>query len=123
MTVQAVFLVACGGAIGAVLRFGVGAVLKTPGFPWATLGVNLLGSLAMGLLMGWLLRQPTPQEALRLFLAVGLLGGFATFSAFSMDVFALIEKRDALALSGYVGGSLLGGLALFVAGFLLMRTG
>lgn len=123
MTVQAVFLVACGGAIGAVLRFGVGAMLKTPGFPWATLSVNLLGSLVMGLLMGWLMRQPTPHEAMRLFLAVGLLGGFTTFSAFSMDMFTLIEKRDALGLGGYVGGSLLGGLALFVAGFLLMRTG
>lgn len=122
MTMNAILLVALGGALGAVGRFAAGAWLKSAAFPWATLGVNLLGALLMGLLIGWMSRQPAPHEGLRLFLAVGLLGGFTTFSAFSMDLFSLLEKRDMLALAGYLGGSVLGGLALFVAGYFVMRT-
>ncbi len=119
---QAIILVAVGGAFGAVGRYLVGLWLKTAsGFPWATLSVNILGSLLMGLLIGWLTRQPA-SEALRLFLAVGLLGGFTTFSAFSMDLFQLIEKRDMAAMALYLGGSLIGGVIAFLIGFMALRA-
>lgn len=128
MTLQAVLWVALGGAIGAIGRYAVGVGVKTAsGFPFATLSVNLLGSLLMGLLMGWLARQATPQDGLqegvRLFLAVGLLGGFTTFSAFSMDVFMLLDKREFFAAFGYLGGSLIGGVALFIGGYMLVKAG
>ena len=75
----------------------------------------------MGLLIGWLAKQP--HETLRLFLAVGVLGGFTTFSAFSLDLFLLLEKRDMAALGLYLGGSVAGGLVLFSLGYLAVRGG
>ena len=123
MSGQAILLVAAGGALGAVGRYLVGVSLKTAsGFPWATMSVNVFGSLLMGLVIGWLSRQSAGNEAIRLFLAVGILGGFTTFSAFSMDLFALIEKRDMAAMTLYLGGSLLGGLVAFMIGFLALRA-
>ncbi len=122
MALQSFIWVACGGALGAVLRFAIGGLGKLPaGFPWPTLGINLIGSLAMGLLMGWLSKQSGVQDGLRLFLGVGVLGGFTTFSAFSMELFHLLEKREILAMGGYLGGSILGGIGLFMAGYLLVR--
>jgi CrcB protein len=76
----------------------------------------------MGLVIGWLSRQSAGYETLRLFLAVGILGGFTTFSAFSMDLFTLMEKRDIAAMALYLGGSLLGGLAAFIIGFMALRA-
>ncbi len=115
--------VGIGGALGAMARFGVSIWLKTAvasGFPWATLSVNIIGSLLMGLLMGWLARSGN--EGLRLFLAVGVLGGFTTFSAFSMELVALLERREALMAVLYASGSLLGGIAAFMAGYMLLRS-
>ena len=123
MSGQAIILVAFGGALGAVGRHLVGLVLKTAaGFPWATMSVNILGSLLMGLVIGWLSRQNDGSDALRLFVAVGILGGFTTFSAFSMDLFTLLERRDIAATVLYLGGSLLGGLAAFIIGFMALRA-
>lgn len=122
MNGQAIILVAIGGAMGAVARYAVGVWLKTASaFPWATLSVNIIGSLFMGLLVGWLTRQQGG-DALRLFLAVGLLGGFTTFSAFSMDLFQLIERRDMAAMVFYLGASLVGGLLAFLIGFMALRA-
>lgn len=123
MSLQAILLVGTGGALGAVARYGVGLLLKSAsGFPWATLSVNIVGSLLMGLVMGWLGRQTGVSEPMRLFLAVGLLGGFTTFSAFSMELVTLLEKRDMLAASGYLGASVLGGVAAFLLAYSLMRA-
>jgi CrcB protein len=119
-----VFYVGLGGAIGAIGRFGIGVMLKSvavTGFPWATLSVNILGSLAMGLVMGWLSRVGG-QEGLRLFLAVGVLGGFTTFSAFSMELFGLLERRDAVLAVLYASSSLIGGVAAFCLGYALLRS-
>ena len=122
MALQSVIWVACGGALGAVARFGISGWLKSPtGFPWATLSVNLLGSFFMGVLIGWLSKQSGAQEGLRLFVGVGVLGGFTTFSAFSMELFQLLEKREILSVSGYLGGSFVGGLLVFAAGYLLVK--
>ncbi len=101
------WLVALGGAIGASLRHLAGmAALRYlgPGFPWGTLGVNIVGSLAMGALIAGLVRATGVGQELRLFLATGVLGGFTTFSAFSLDVVTLYQ-RGALAAAVAYGAS------------------
>ena len=75
----------------------------------------------MGLVMGWLARQAAPQEGLRLFVAVGVLGGFTTFSAFSFELFMLLDKRALLAAAGYVLASLIGGLTACITGYYLVK--
>ncbi|MBC7768787.1 MAG: CrcB family protein [Phycisphaerales bacterium] len=94
-----VLLVAFGGAAGAVARFGVGegaARLLGLGFPWGTLIVNVLGGLAMGMLAA---RVGPEQETLRLALGVGFLGGFTTFSAFSLETVRLMQHQPGLAMA------------------------
>lgn len=84
-----------GGALGAGARFltsRAGLALFGPSFPYATLAVNLIGGLLMGLLTGALVRGGATAEPLRLFLGVGVLGGFTTFSSFSLDVVVMIQR-------------------------------
>ena len=116
-------LVMLGGALGAGARHLAGlAQLRWlgTGFPWATLFVNLLGSLVMGLLAGWLL-QRGGSEQVRLFLAVGILGGFTTFSAFSLDLGLMLQRGELAMAAAYVLASVIGGVALLFAGLWLMR--
>lgn len=113
-----VLFAAAGGAVGAALRHLTNVVcgqLFGPSFPWGTFAVNVLGSLLMGLLIAALaLRWSAPLEV-RTFLATGVLGGFTTFSAFSMDFAALFERKAYLSAAGYAGGTLaLSLLAVFV---------
>lgn len=114
------FIVMSGGAIGSGLRYLFGRAATAAfgsGYPWGTLGVNLLGGLAMGLLMGVLARNGTSGggETIRLAFGVGLLGGFTTFSAFSLDMVAMIERGALATALGYVAASVIGaGVALFV---------
>ncbi|HRD30041.1 MAG TPA: fluoride efflux transporter CrcB, partial [Caulobacter sp.] len=93
-------LVAAGGATGAMLRYltGIGATRALgTGWPWGTLTVNVVGGLAMGLLVGVLAqRGGADQERWRLLLGVGVLGGFTTFSAFSLDAMLLWQRGDAV---------------------------
>jgi CrcB protein len=124
---NAILLVGLGGAIGAVLRYltgvAVGQVWRD-GFPLATLLVNVSGSLAMGLLVGLLARTlPPGQNEIRLFLAVGVLGGFTTFSAFSLDVIALIERGDIVPAIAYVFASVIVSVLALWLGLSLMRMG
>lgn len=106
-------LVAVGGAIGALGRYGLSVVLPSdPGeLPLATLLTNLSGCLALGMLVG---RQPR-SAWLRPFLGTGVLGGFTTFSAFALETDRLLVEAPLLA-GAYVGASLAGGLALTAAG-------
>ncbi|MEA3046395.1 MAG: fluoride exporter [Sphingomonadales bacterium] len=117
-------LVMLGGAIGAGARHLVGAATLArfgPGFPWATLIVNLSGGLAMGLLAGWFVRAGGSEQA-RLLLAVGLLGGYTTFSAFSLETFSLIQRGQYGLSAAYVGASVFGSVLLLVAGLWAMRA-
>ena len=126
-------LVAGGGALGAWLRFATGRLwtmaigpIAASAFPWSTLTVNVLGSLAMGLLTGWLAHHvgeaSVHPESWRLLLGVGVLGGYTTFSAFALE-FALFVERGALGLAAlYTGLSLLAGFAALFAGLFIMRT-
>ncbi|MGE0613881.1 MAG: fluoride efflux transporter CrcB [Hyphomicrobiales bacterium] len=113
-----ILLVALGGAAGAALRHlvNLGALrLVGPGFPWGTMAINIAGSLVMGLFVGWLAARAGASEALRLFVATGILGGFTTFSAFSLDFAVLWERGTAGAAFGYALASVAGSiLALFV---------
>ena len=98
-SVSTVLAVALGGAIGSTLRFGTSELVRRAptcsGWPWATLAVNIVGSLLLGsLLLGWFLRWSASAEtapAIRAFVAVGICGGFTTFSAFAAENFAFLE--------------------------------
>jgi CrcB protein len=113
-------LVMIGGAAGAGLRWEFGRLALArlgPGFPWGTLGVNLVGGLLMGILAGTMMGHGSVDRPLWLLLAVGLLGGFTTFSAFSLDVFAMIERGRLGAAGLYMAASVLGSLLLLVCGW------
>ncbi len=112
-----------GGAIGAALRYHSGlAIAGATGdrWPYATLTVNLIGALAMGLLTGWALSRGLA-EGWRLFIGVGLLGGFTTFSAFSIETWQLIERGDTLPALGYAAASVVGTVLLVGFGIMLTR--
>ncbi|MEL0156027.1 MULTISPECIES: fluoride efflux transporter CrcB [unclassified Sphingopyxis] len=117
------FPVMVGGAIGAGARHLVGQILLArlgPGFPWWTLSVNIAGSLMMGLLIGWLARSGGSDQA-RLFLGVGVLGGFTTFSSFSMEFWTLFERGQMAQAAAYVGASVIIGIAACGVGMVMMR--
>jgi CrcB protein len=119
-------LVFLGAGIGGVLRHGVNLVsLKWlgPSFPYGTMAINIIGSGVMGLVAGWLalkVGEGWSQHA-RLFLTTGVLGGFTTFSAFSLDAVLLWERGEALLAAFYVLGSVVLSLAALVAGLALVR--
>ena len=113
--------VALGGAIGAAARFQVGSLatrLAGPhtDFPWGTLSVNIIGSLIMGLLLGWFAKGGTDSENLRLFLVAGLMGGFTTFSAFSAEMVTMLHRGEMTSALIYVSVSVIAGMAAFLIG-------
>jgi CrcB protein len=122
---QTLLLVAGGGATGAVLRYLVGVqAVRTMGhgWPYGTLAVNVLGGLLMGVLVGLLaFRGGADQEKWRLLLGVGVLGGFTTFSAFSLEVALMIERREWGGALGYSLASVVLSVAALFMGLLLMR--
>jgi len=115
--------VALGGAIGASARYlsGVTAMrLIGPGFPWATLFVNILGSFVMGVIVVVLANKGGTRLAP--FLMVGVLGGFTTFSAFSLDAITLFERGQVWQSAGYVLASVILSLMALMAGLALTRN-
>ena len=126
-TMPASALVALGGATGAVLRFQVGRLFSAftgpdAGFPWSTFTINVSGSLLMGVLAGWLARHGQGGESWRLLLGVGVLGGFTTFSAFSLETALLVERGAIATAATYALGSLVAGVAALFLGLFAMRA-
>lgn len=115
--------VALGGAIGASLRYlaGVATIrLLGPGFPWATIFVNVVGSLVMGAVFVVLAHKDATRMAP--FLMTGLLGGFTTFSAFSFDALTLFHRGETLHAAAYVLGSVVLALGGIVLGQMIARA-
>lgn len=120
---NALFPVMAGGALGAGARHLLGQAMLArlgPGFPWWTLAANIAGSFAMGLLIGWLGRGEGNDMA-RLFIGVGLLGGFTTFSSFSMEFWLLLERGQTAQAAAYILASVCGAILACGLGILLMR--
>ncbi|ODT06213.1 MAG: camphor resistance protein CrcB [Mesorhizobium sp. SCN 65-20] len=118
-------LVAVGGAVGASLRHLANLVslrLFGPNFPWGTVVINIVGSLAMGLFIGWLARKAGASNELRLFVATGILGGFTTFSAFSLDFATLWERGSLAAAAFYASASVVGAILALFFGLWLARS-
>ncbi|HNP48904.1 MAG TPA: fluoride efflux transporter CrcB [Bacteroidia bacterium] len=118
-------LLALGGAIGTLIRFylssNVISYLKTPPFPWGTVTINLIGSLVIGMLAGW--NDTTPfSTSTRLFLFVGLLGGFTTFSAYSLETINLFRSS----MPGYAILNILisniGGIFFAYIGYVIIKS-
>jgi CrcB protein len=118
-------LASAGGALGAGARYLVNVGFARafgPAFPWGTFFVNISGSLAMGLLAGWLLARGGEDAELRVFLATGILGGYTTFSAYSLDAVNLFKSGATGAGIAYVAGSVVLSIAALVAGLALARA-
>lgn len=117
--------IGAGGAIGAMARHGVSQIafrLLGPHFPWGTLAVNVVGSVAMGMLIVWLARHEPQHVALRAFLTVGLLGAFTTFSAFSLDTVTLYKDRSLSIAAIYLTASVVLSVGGLVGGMLAARA-
>lgn len=119
--IPTVVQVALGGAIGAAARFGVGAALFRPaaGFPVAVLTVNVAGSFLMGMLVVYLGQKMLTH--LNPFVMTGVLGGFTTFSAFSLEAYTLFERGAVGQAAAYVVLSVFLSIAALVAGIFIMR--
>ncbi len=118
------FLVAVGGAIGTGIRHltNIGALrLVGANYPWGTMAINIVGSFAMGLFIATLMRRGGSNEV-RLFVATGILGGFTTFSAFSLDFATLWERGATLPAFGYALASVIGAIVALFLGLWLART-
>src|SRR3954452_25070245 len=114
-----------GAGIGGALRHGVNvgaARLLGFGFPYGTLVVNVAGSFAMGLLAGYFAFRPGIGQHLRLFLTTGILGGFTTFSAFSIDTALLVERHSYGLAAGYMAGSVAASVSALFFGLAVFRT-
>ena len=118
-----ILLVAIGSGLGGVLRYLVPCWIgAAKGFPWATLTVNVVGSLLIGLLSGLLVRHGgSSAESIRAFAVVGFCGGFTTFSTFSNETFSLIESSQWLSAVAYVSLSILAGLAAVFLGYWISK--
>lgn len=117
-------LIAMGGALGAVSRFLVGNVvskLTHSSLPWGTFSINILGCLFMGFLMTVIMERELLPAAWRLFLCVGFLGGFTTFSSFGYEALMLLMEGALVQFFAYAAGSVLLGLAVACIGVVLAR--
>ncbi|MEN3952941.1 fluoride efflux transporter CrcB [Iodidimonas sp. SYSU 1G8] len=117
--------VAAGGAAGSLARFMLaGQVMRWtgPGFPWGTLTVNVLGGLIMGILIELFAVKFSPSPALQAGLTVGLLGGFTTFSSFSLETVLMIQRNEVFPALAYVAGSVVLCVAAVFFGMFLVRS-
>ncbi|MBZ9719954.1 fluoride efflux transporter CrcB [Mesorhizobium sp. BR1-1-3] len=118
------FLVVVGGGIGAGIRHltNIGALrFVGPNYPWGTMAINVIGSFAMGLFIASMMRRGGSNEV-RLFVATGILGGFTTFSAFSLDFATLWERGATLPALVYALASVIGAIIALFLGLWLARS-
>lgn len=118
-------IVASGGALGAALRhLGNGLALRLfgAGFPWGTMAINIAGSFLMGMFIELLARRFNASNELRLFVATGILGGFTTFSAFSLDFALLWERGAVMPAAAYALASVIGSILAIFLGLWLARS-
>jgi CrcB protein len=118
-------LVMAGGALGSAARYLVGRTTLAwygPAYPWGTLAVNLIGGFLMGALVGSLARFGAASDHARLLIGVGVLGGFTTFSAFSLDMMVMLERGDWDLALGYALISVIGAVLALFAGLSLTRA-
>lgn len=108
-------IVALGGALGAIGRYGLRVALNGAAWPWGTFLANVIGGLAMGLLMAAMLRGMDPK--LSLFLGVGVLGGFTTFSSFSAESLTMLQAGQVSLAFGYIAASVLCALGAVALGY------
>lgn len=123
-TIPGYLIVFVGSGIGGALRHAMNRAALTFGwtFPWHTLLVNVSGCLLMGMVAGWFAFRGESGQDFRLFLTTGVLGGFTTFSAFSLDAVVLWERGQILSAALYIGGSVVLSVACVFLGLALMRT-
>ena len=117
-------IVFLGAGLGGALRHGVNVGagrLFGLDFPYGTLIVNIAGSFLMGLLAGYFAYRPGVDQHLRLLLTTGILGGFTTFSAFSLDAALLIERHSYGAAAGYIAGSVAASIVALFLGLAMFR--
>lgn len=122
---QNILLVALGGALGASARHlanGLALRIAGPAFPWGTMAINITGSLAMGVFIELLARRFNASNELRLFVATGILGGFTTFSAFSLDFAVLWERGPIAPAVAYALVSVVGSILALFFGLWLVRS-
>lgn len=120
-----VLWVALGGAMGSAARYGVNVLsgkIMGGDFPWHTLTVNVLGSFIMGVLVELMALKLNMGQEMRAFLTTGILGGFTTFSAFSLDFAVLVERKAYLAAGSYAAASVVLSLMAVFAGLALVRA-
>ena len=122
-TIRNIIAVGAGSFIGGIARHLVSLAMKgiSKGFPWATLLVNLLGCLIIGLLWGFLSRNAYESTSWGLFLTVGLCGGFTTFSTFSQEALTMLQTGQIWGFASYIALSILAGIALVAIGYYLFR--
>jgi fluoride exporter len=122
---MAYLIVFVGAGIGGMLRHGanvLAARLLGFGFPYGTLFVNIAGGFLLGVLAEWLLIKGIGNQPLRLFLTTGILGGFTTFSAFSLDAAVMWQRGDYLLCAGYTAGSVLFSVAALFLGMAAVKA-
>ncbi len=122
---MAYVLVFLGGGLGAMLRHGINVGVGRwlgAGFPWSTFLINITGSLVMGLIAGWFAFKSDASQAWRLFLTTGILGGYTTFSTFSLDAALLYERGEITSAALYILGSVTLSIAGLFAGLWLIRN-
>ena len=121
--IKNILSVGAGGFIGGIGRYLISLAMKgvSKGFPWATLAVNLLGCLMIGLLWGFLSRNASEGTSWGLFLTVGLCGGFTTFSTFSKEALTMLQAGHTWGFVSYITMSVLAGIALAALGYYIAR--
>ena len=121
--IKNILAVGAGSFIGGAARYIVSLAMKGigKGFPWATLAVNLVGSLMIGLLWGLLSRNAAENTSWGLFLTVGLCGGLTTFSTFSKEALAMLQTGQIWGFASYIALSILAGIALVALGYYIGR--